>query len=218
MSDAVIAGKAPQLPPIEWHLLTEFVVHRLLLALLTSSTLLAAPRPKGGEAVFFPTKAGDTSVYEVTTGGGGASERTTVVKKVEEIDGGWAVSVETGPRQARYEVTEKGVLMSHGEGRDATPPMPLLKLPAAGTPAWEYRTTDGNGKAILLAFKVSGEEEVKVPAGTFKAVRVDMARTAGGDTVSGTLWFAPRVGPVKQVTEAGKTVRTEVLKSFTPGK
>jgi len=186
--------------------------------LLTSSALLAVPRPKGGETVFFPTKVGDTSVYEVTTGGGGASERTTVVKRVEEIDGGWAVSVESGPRKARYDVTEKGVHMSHGEGRDVTPPMPMLKLPAADTPAWEYQTKDGDGKAIRLGFKVSGEEEVMVPAGTFKAVRVEVTRTAGGDKVNGTVWFAPRVGPVKQVTEAGKTVRTEVLKSFTPGK
>jgi hypothetical protein len=47
---------------------------------------------------------------------------------------------------------------------------------------------------------------------------VEMTRTAGDEKATATLWFAPGVGPVKQVSEVGKTVRTEVLKSFTPGK
>ena len=56
------------------------------------------------------------------------------------------------------------------------------------------------------------EEEVEVPAGKFRAVRVEME--AGESTT--TLWFAPQVGLIK-MAGAG-TDQVTVLKEFKPGK
>jgi hypothetical protein len=62
------------------------------------------------------------------------------------------------------------------------------------------------------------EEEVEVPAGKFKALRVEAEQELGANVFKSTLWYAPGVGLVKSVTNTNGTERVQVLKSFTPGK
>ena len=57
------------------------------------------------------------------------------------------------------------------------------------------------------------DDEVEIPAGKFKAVRVELADP--GAEARTTLWFAPAVGVVKIASGANQV---PVLKAFTPGK
>jgi hypothetical protein len=79
----------------------------------------------------------------------------------------------------------------------------------------------GGHPASKVAYRVAWEEEVEVPAGKFKAVRVEAVRAAGGREVRYTTWYAPGVGVVKHVLgdEADRdNSQVQALKAFTSGK
>lgn len=69
-----------------------------------------------------------------------------------------------------------------------------LQMPAdiaAGLDRLEYTVADG-GHMQVYRFKVTGEDEVETPAGTFRAIRVE--RDRGEDSDRETLiWFAPEL-------------------------
>jgi hypothetical protein len=179
----------------------------LLLAALAASVAYAAPAAKGPEASWFPTKEGATLVYETRVGGQVRGTYTDVVTKVETKDGALHVTVThdrpgAPPAAATVAVTAEGVfrVADNGEAREKL--LPILKTPPKVGTKWE-----GSGGQ----YEVTKEEEVEVPAGKFKAVRVET--TAGGRA---TLWFAPAVGLVKVVSGKGDVV--QILKEFKPGK
>jgi hypothetical protein len=71
-----------------------------------------------------------------------------------------------------------------------------------------------------VKFTVGGEEEVEVPAGKFKAIRIRQESTLKNRSVSRVIdWWAPGRGTVKsrQIYDDGTEV-VRVLKSFKPAK
>jgi hypothetical protein len=103
----------------------------------------------------------------------------------------------------------------------------ILKLPLTVGEEWscDY-TTIGNPVLRVVFFSTAlSTEKVTVPAGTFEAIRVEIAGSisgpAGGDeggmgiVLTDTCWYAPNVGVVKCTNHTGDEY---VLKSFTPGK
>jgi hypothetical protein len=103
------------------------------------------------------------------------------------------------------------------EGKPATPPIPFLKLPAKKGTSWPVDSKiDGQ---VLKGTFVEGEEEVKVPAGTFKTVTVTgKDLDVNGRKMTLTYYFADKVGMVKQVIELeGQKVIIE-LEKFEPAK
>jgi hypothetical protein len=186
-------------------------VLRTLLAQTGTSVALAAPAPKAKEkeAAYFPTRMGDKREYEVRSGETVESGYTDTVTKVEKADAATHVTVTRDYSNGRPFVTTIAVSadglfrVSHNDKKlDA--PVPLFKQPAKAGTKWEVGE---------VTYTVIGEEDVEVPAGKYKAVKVDVA--SGGD-VHTSLWFAPTVGLIKQ-TNPGSMV-TVVLKAFTPGK
>jgi hypothetical protein len=110
-------------------------------------------------------------------------------------------------------ISEEGLFRLTGGPGVKHPPMHLLKLPYKRGEKWEtYMGAWIISDNTLTAY---GPEEVKVPAGTFKAIRVETEFPQRGKKgLLAKYWYAPNVGLVKQVY--GNHVR--VLKSFTPGK
>jgi hypothetical protein len=201
---------------------------RVLLVLLASSTLLAAPIPKAKDTptLYGPTKEGDKRVYEVKVvkakgGKEEVTEYTDVVTKAESKDGvvhvslGRVINGRPGLTED-LEVSGKGVFHRAVNGRNVDPPMPLLKLPSKPGDKWEYQPQPGQ----TTSFTVGTVEEVEVPAGKFKAIRVVSERSGNGVSLQQTHWYAPGVGLVKMsTTKPGLEIEiTQVLKSFTPGK
>jgi hypothetical protein len=199
-------------------------VFRFLIALLLPLTGLAAPAPKGKDVLYHPTKVGDKRVYVMTTG----KEVTDITDEVTRVDvKGGRLHVSVSQKQddgtlgvTVTEVSAAGVVRLTGVKRALSPPMPLLRLPAKAGNSWTWDpdTPDG-GKPLVTTYTVVKEqEEVEVPAGKFKAIRVDAEWTLDGTEVKTTQWYAPDVGLVKRVYRAGVTTQTQLLKSFTPGK
>ena len=69
-----------------------------------------------------------------------------------------------------------------------------------------------------VTYTVGKEEEVTVPAGTFKAIPVTSQVDVGGRLLKNTSWYAPGVGVVKVVMANDGNERVQELKEFTPGK
>lgn len=98
------------------------------------------------------------------------------------------------------------------------PSLTILKLPPTAGETWTGRPyTNGNHEAITA----QGWEDVTVPAGTFRAWRVDQTVTyaqGGSDTLN--YWYAPGVGTVKMVERTTlwlgpEPTRLEVTASLT---
>ncbi|MBN9119797.1 MAG: hypothetical protein J0I06_11670 [Planctomycetes bacterium] len=180
----------------------------------------AAPVPKGagkGPVYYFPTTPGATWEYE--------DGSILVVSRVEDRKGTKVVTVERavrGGRRVSFEVVEvsaAGVFRTETIGEKLATPYPLLKAPFRAGDSWKYEVI---GTEKIGASKgtrtVAGVEEVKVPAGTFEAVRVDADYVFGngpGAARKASAWYAPNVGLVKMTRDSEVLW---LLKSFTPGK
>jgi len=169
----------------------------------------AAPAPKGKDAAWFPTREGDTRVYEVRVGDKVESTYKDIVDKVVKTDDGLQVTMtRDAPRGNSFvtviSVTKEGLFRVSFNGESIEKPVPLLKMPAKVGTKWEL--ADG------ATYTVTKEEEVEVPAGKFPAIRVESVSDSGKTL----LWFAPNVGLVKVQTEG--TDRVHVLKEFKAGK
>jgi hypothetical protein len=181
----------------------------LLVALLTASVTFAAPAPKGKDAVYFPTKEGDTRLYEVRVGDKVESGYTDTITTVEKKDGAVHVTITREYSGSQVYVTtiavsSEGLFRVAANGDVLAKPILLLKTPPKVGTKWEL---DGGAQ-----YTVTKEEEVEVPAGKFQAVRVE---SVAGDSKT-TLWFAPNVGLIKMATEGSD--RVQVLKEFKAGK
>lgn len=185
----------------------------------------SAPKPKDGEkpAHYFPTTVGTKRVIEMTMRGK-STETIEVVTAVEEKDGMTVVSVgrELGDRVVpffEYGVSDKGLfrVTLYENGRPRKSPACLVHLPATPGETWEEEPPV---RAIAKTkYTMGKEEEVEVPAGKFKALRVEVITKPAADrTLHQTFWYAAGVGSVKIVTNDGGVDRVTVLKSFTPGK
>jgi hypothetical protein len=173
----------------------------------------AAPVPDhlraGGPPLYFPTSVGAEWVYQ-----GGDDEHTERVVAVEEKEGTFVVSygqVEKDggvPWVNKVSVSADGLAdlgYTRGEKKVtyATPDV-MLKLPFKADQVWDGPIGVGDTRKSVAS------ERVKVPAGTFEAIKVDYELKA--DNLVLSAWYAPGVGRVKASSHRGREL---VLKSFT---
>lgn len=176
---------------------------RVLVAVAVfAGPLTAAPVPKGAEQkpLYFPTAVGAKWVYETP----GGELESAVVSAVQKGDDGSLTVSRTGADGTR--VAYSDVIVSAAglrQQRDAADRLGwVLKATAKAGDSWD----SPEGKRT-----VSGPEEVKVPAGTFNALRVDWEQSGA----SHTSWYAIGVGEVKRVRKLdGTETVTRALKSF----
>jgi hypothetical protein len=186
----------------------------------------AAPAPKAGDGPppYYPTVAESKATYQ-TTIGDLKFEHTERVTEVAKVRDGFRVTVERASAGKpavvdQMDVSAKGLTQRQYGGRAVDPPTPELRLPAKAGDTWEWEAPGvGDGPSRKITFKVIGEEEVEVPAGKFKAVRVERELEVGKVTQRSEGWYAPEVGLVKKVFHhLGAAKQVQELKSFTPGK
>jgi hypothetical protein len=192
-----------------------------------SSLTLPAPRPKADDPPsYFPTTVGATAVYQ-TTIGDLKMEGTYRVTKVQKTREGMRVTVErgSGGKPAvvdQTDVSAKGLTLHQFGNQPIDPPTPVLRIPAKAGGTWDWEAAPADGvPQQKLKFRVVGEEEVEVPAGKFRAIRVEQEREVNRKTAPARFeeWYAPEVGLVKKVFHhLGATKQVQELKSFTPGK
>jgi hypothetical protein len=166
---------------------------------------------------YFPLAVGSKWTYKC----GENRFRLEVVKfeKVGETDCARVELFVNDKSQAAEDiaVTKDAVLRFTFDGKKAEPPIPFLKLPIKDKQTWKVESkVDGQ---LLKGGFASGEEEVKVPAGTYKAVTVTGTDLeANGVKLNLKYYFAKDVGMVKQVIEiAGQKIVIE-LEKYEAGK
>ena len=148
-------------------------------------------------------KIGDVETFVLTTE---AAEGVATEREFFAIDA-------TGLRLYRQSTGDKNT--------DYAPPLVRLKLPPAKGDTWEWKGEIGKEKASAT-YVNEGEEEIKVPAGTYKTWKITVSGEHGSAKHKGTNWYAPGVGIVRQQSkfesEGRKHESTIDLKSFEPGK
>lgn len=174
--------------------------------------------------VYFSTTVGAKWVYEVTYEKMRSMNgiHTYVVTKVEEKDGAKLVTRGRLKRNGdvaelvTWKVAADGLYAVESQLFKMDEPQLELKLPHKEGNRWKLYEKQPD----YAAYTAHGPEEVNVPAGTFKAIRV-VTHTGQSDQ---TMWYAPGVGLVKSEKydhwppekPVGKS--KVVLKAFRPGK
>lgn len=196
-------------------------MYRLLTApLMLAFTLAlapAAPVPREARGLYFPTAVGARWVYQKDD-----KEVIDEVTGVEWTNGTAVVTVCRGGHGEdrdvlwRVAVSEAGLSWVERLKDRLDPPRCFLRLPARAGETWEWTGNGHPPHAQTWQVDAHGLERVKVPAGEYTAARVDHRRLGVMCmNVYETLWYAPKVGPVKSAFN-GRSAW--VLKSFTPGR
>lgn len=188
----------------------------------------AAPIPKhlAGAKYYYPTTVGAKWVYKEGERGW-TREWAEVITAVEEQDDGKVVTVKrvgndgVEVESLKVAVSGQGVFRLESMGHKDAPPICWLKLPTKPGAVWEYAWPQGPTERT----RTFAPELVEVPAGTYRAIPIEVEISWGPDRPPGVSsglgssgvrvirWFAPGVGIVKQ---RGSNYE-QVLMSFTPG-
>src|SRR5215469_1307595 len=120
---------------------------------------------------YYPLAVGSTWEYKA-----GDNKFTLKVTRHEKVGNVLCARVEMFVKDKaqsfeNVSVTKDGVYRNTFEGKEATPPVLFLKLPPKKDETWKVDSKVG-GESVKGTFKNNGEEDVKVPAGSYKAVVV----------------------------------------------
>lgn len=189
--------------------------------ILSCQPLATAQEPKS----YYPLKAGNKWTYQIESDSvaKGTAKLINQIAKIEKIDGVSLARMETTAKgkvaaTEHLSANEKGVFRHRYNGAEITPPICLLKFPIKKGDSWKSESMTGKEK-IKVACK-SEEEEIEVPAGKFKTVKVvlDAEVVDAGIIVSTTYWFAQGVGIVKQHVNINSMQFSILLEKFDEGK
>jgi len=196
--------------------------------------LAAALAARAADPVYYPLAVGNAWEYKLQSALRTAS-MTATLSKTEKID-----DVELFVLEGKIDgalvasehlrATTEGVFRHRHTVFDAgkagapqvaivVPPFKLFAYPAKEDGTWkgELTTNDPKEGAKKTEFTAtSAPEEVTVPAGTYKTIRVKFELPAEKSEI--TYWFAENVGFVKQVIKTPDLEATLTLEKFTPAK
>jgi hypothetical protein len=198
----------------------------LLVSVFVNCVALAAPVPRDARKteLYFPTTVGTEWVYGSADSKEDEFADTLEITEAEESDGATVVTVVRSfhrrPQSTEtIRVSSAGLFLLANDHGKHDPPACVLKLPCAAGDRWRTYCLPLKPNPGYVNVVVN-EEQVKVPAGTFNAIRVDTEFTLEGETKRVyTHWYAPDVGVVKyEIGEAFGGKGQTVLKSFKLGK
>ncbi|CAN5186258.1 hypothetical protein BH11CYA1_BH11CYA1_33970 [soil metagenome] len=174
---------------------------------------------------YFPVRWKYSWQYQTTTADG--KKTTFSMKDIhddKQEDGSiWhQLQIETSPTQKFsdwYSKADGLVLDNHIEysaamKADFIPPKQTLKHPLENGDNWQWAGTGMMKTPSTESFTVSGPEEVIVPAGKFKAMKVVSQVNSMGAKATKVYWYGPYVGLVKSTTESGPVKSTTELVSY----
>lgn len=198
----------------------------LILFVALSSAGLAQKKPYVPD--YFPAQLGMEWEYKISTSSGyNMDMRTVVTERPDASKTGYnVVTTSYTPQESKnYYLKKPGWVMALKTEipasnytldyvEDKNEIMNPLKVGAT----WEYK-----GKAVAStgeqdweqSWKVEKVDEVTVPAGKYKAVKVTSVSTVSGNVTNYQMWYVDRVGVVKMITDAGGVTSTTELVKFT---
>ncbi len=168
------------------------------------------------ESPYYPSKVGTTWTYELND-----KELVSKITAHEEMHDILCIKVESTVA-GKTVATEHISIAAEGVSRVAfgsnhpDKPLLFLKLPVKIGERWKVDVKVGL-ETVVGEFTTS-EEKVKVPSGTYDAIKVDGEFQLNGVDTQFTYWFAKDVGVVKQYIKMPTAEITSELKKFDPGK
>lgn len=161
---------------------------------------------------FFPTKKGTKWIYTA-----GDMEITVSVDGTEKV-GDVECSIlkrefpDTTTREF-YSVTEKGVSLHKIEAQQTMEfkdnAIPRVRFGTKKGDTWEWKAEGQEGK-----YENAGEEEITVPAGKYKTLKIVVNAKGGGSEYKITRWYASGVGLIKEESVRGDQSFVMELKKF----
>jgi hypothetical protein len=171
----------------------------------------AKPKPAKIDADYFPLRVGDSWTYRNSEAGG----YTLKVLSEEAQEGGPVrYLVEFRSEVIIQNVYSKvsGWVLFHAENypeheglkANYEPPKQYLPNPLVAGQKWEWTGKDPTQMEHHESSRVVGFENVTVPAGKFRAMKVVSEVSGGAIPKIKTNWYADGVGLVKTTTEGGQ--------------
>jgi len=181
----------------------------LTVFLLANTADSAKPKPAAGD--YFPLRVGDSWNYRHTTGESEYSLKVLSEEKQPDGSTRYLVEMLSGVKILSWNSKPAGwVLLHHQgypehEGLEAKydPPKQILQNPLVAGTKWEWQGKDHTQMEFVEKYQVVGFENVTVPAGKFRAMKV-VCEVAGGARMTRTYWYADGVGLVKSMTDGGQ--------------
>lgn len=167
---------------------------------------------------YFPAPMGAEWHYDMTSDSGISMQIKHVVTAIKKMEkGGYEIEMTShSPQESKsyYHKVPGWVYIDKTVGAsftmDYVKDQNYLMNPLAIGKGWNYKGT-ASGMNVTQEWKAVGTEEVTVPAGKYKTIKVESTSDMAGNTTKYTFWYADRVGAVKIVTVAGGITSTSVL-------
>jgi hypothetical protein len=189
------------------------ILRTIASALLLAATTAAAQKPKKPAAVadYFPLRADHSWTYRNTSD---ASQYTLkVVSEEKQEDGStrYFVEMRAGVVVHKFFSKPAGWVLLHAdrypehEGLEMKyePPKQYLQNPLVAGFKWQWSGKDYTQMDFSEQNRVVGFENVTVPAGKFRAMRMISEVSGAAHPMIKTYWYAGGVGLVKTTTEGG---------------
>jgi hypothetical protein len=193
-------------------MITTRAVLVVILAIHFAALTAFGAKPKKPKATpdYFPLRVGDSWTYRNTEEGG----YTRKVLSEEPQEGGpvrYVVEIRSGVVIQNVFSKAGGWVLFHAEsypeheGLKATyePPKQYLPNPLVAGQKWEWTGKDPTQVEHHESSRVIGFENVTVPAGKFRAIKVVSEVSGGSSPITRTNWYADGVGLVKSTTQGG---------------
>ena len=171
-----------------------------------------AQKSESPVADYFPLRVGDSWTYRSTMGSTEYSQK--VLSEEKQADGTVRYLVEkvAGAKVETLFSKAGGWVLMHAERypeheglkADYEPAKQYLKNPLVAGSKWDWKGKDITLTEMEEANEVAGPEDVTVPAGKFRAMKVVTKITGASTPMTRTNWYADGVGLVKSTTEAGQ--------------
>lgn len=194
-------------------MLKNYTLSCIALALcLVAANATAEKKPKPPVGDFFPLRVGDSWNYRNTSGDSQYSVKVLNEEKREDGSSRYEVELLAGVQVHKFFSKPNGWVLLHSErypeheGLEAKyePPKQYLQNPLVSKFKWEWKGKDYTNTDVTENSEVIGFENVSVPAGKFRAMKIVSKVTGGAAVMTKTYWYADGVGLVKTTTDAGE--------------
>lgn len=178
-------------------------------------------KPKGEAVDYYPLKAGTRWQYQIETGNGQKVPLTYQIGGIERIEGKELARLEVLAEGQKSPYTEHlhgddgGVFRDRMHNLEFSPPLCLIKYPVKPGERWVTDITVG-GRKMRVEGTEGPAQDVKVPAGKYRAIPCSIVVSDGKDKSTNVFWFAAGVGIIKQETDLGTRTIVMELTRYEP--